>query len=145
MSSPLASAANAAGKPQVVKKKREAQIEKDSGDEAEEWLREFFDRRGDESAHETSAGAASAKSPSARSPKRSPRSMLSRRRRGVGNACAECACTELLGRVERACGTASQQAGAQALAQAQAGVAACPIWAMTAPASWRCNALTQTA
>ena len=80
MSSPLASAANAAGKPQVVKKKREAQIEKDSGDEAEEWLREFFDRRGDESAHETSAGAASAKSPSARSPKRSPRSMLSRRR-----------------------------------------------------------------
>ena len=83
MSSPLASAANAAGKPQVVKKKREAQIEKDSGDEAEEWLREFFDRRGDEAAHETSAGAASAKAPPARSPKRSPRSMLSRRRRGV--------------------------------------------------------------
>lgn len=52
------------GKPQVVKKKREVAVEKDSGDEDEEWLQEFFDRAGERAqlpARDPGAGAATTK------------------------------------------------------------------------------------
>ena len=63
MSSPLESKGTP-GKPQVVKKKRGSVVEKDSGDEDEEWLQEFFDKAGPRAQTPTkdpSAGAAPAK------------------------------------------------------------------------------------